>query len=67
MLAKLATKKLKSKNVAMVIGKTIHLYGANQQEFLQNTKWLKHELCHIKQFQEHGFVFFILKSPQHDC
>lgn len=60
-LAKLAAKKLRSKNVAMVIGKTIHLYGASQDEFLQNTKWLKHELCHIKQFQKHGFLFFIVK------
>lgn len=59
--AKIAANKLHSKKVAMVIGKTIHLHGASQDEFLQNTKWLKHELCHIKQFKKHGFLIFIVK------
>ncbi len=60
-LAKIATKKLRSTNVAMVLGKTIHLYGVSKTEFLQDEKWVKHELCHIKQFNEHGYFLFVAK------
>jgi hypothetical protein len=60
-IAKLASKKLHAPNVALVIGKTIHLYNATRQEFLQNERWLKHELCHIRQFEHYGFFNFITK------
>ncbi len=60
-LAKLAAKKLKSKNVAMVIGNTIHLHGVTKELFLQNTSWLKHELCHIKQYRQYGTMNFLAK------
>jgi hypothetical protein len=43
-IAKLAAKKLKSKNVAIVIGSTIHLYNVSKQQFLQNEKCVKHEV-----------------------
>lgn len=60
-LAKIAAKKLHSKSVAMVLGNTIHLYNTSKEEFLQNTKWVKHELCHVQQFKEHGYLVFIIK------
>src|SRR5688572_21611441 len=60
-IAKFAAKKLHASNVAIVIGKTIHLHNATRQQFLQNEKWLKHELCHIRQFQQYGFLNFIVK------
>ena len=60
-IAKLAAKKLRSKNVAIVIGSTIHLYNVSKQQFLQNEKWVKHEVCHLEQFQKHGYFAFILK------
>ena len=60
-LAKLAAKKLHSTNVAMVLGKTIHLFGVSKTDFLQNEKWLKHELCHIKQFKQYGFFNFVVR------
>ncbi len=60
-IAKLAAKKLKTKNVAIVIGKTIHLYNVSAKHFLNEKKWLKHEACHIRQFQENGFLPFIVK------
>jgi predicted SprT family Zn-dependent metalloprotease len=60
-LAKIATWKLRSDNVAMVLGNTIHLYGVTTQEFLSNDKWIKHELCHIKQYKQHGFIGFLVK------
>ena len=60
-LAKIAAKKLHSKSVAMVLGKTIHLHNATKKEFLQNEKWVKHELCHVQQFKQHGYIGFIAK------
>jgi hypothetical protein len=58
-LAKLAAKQLKTRKVAMVLGKTIHLYEASREEFLDNKKWVRHELAHVKQFNQLGFVRFI--------
>jgi hypothetical protein len=60
-IAKLAAKKLKSKSAAIVIGSTIHLYNLSGQQFLKNEKWVKHEVCHLGQFQKHGYFIFILK------
>lgn len=60
-IAKLAAVKLRSSSVAMVLGNTIHLHNASKNEFLQNQRWLKHELCHVRQFQQHGYVLFIIK------
>ena len=60
-VAKLAAKKLQSQNVAIVIGKTIHLYHVSKENFLKDEKWVKHEMCHINQFKKYGFFNFILK------
>ncbi|MEO8860484.1 MAG: DUF4157 domain-containing protein [Ginsengibacter sp.] len=60
-IAKLAARKLKSENVAIVIGSTIHLYNVSRQQFLQNEKWVKHEVCHLQQFKKHGKIIFIIK------
>ena len=59
--AKLAAKKLGKDNMAMVLGKTIHLYGATKEEFLENERWKKHELCHVRQYKEQGFLPFLFK------
>ncbi len=60
-LAKIAAKKLGTQHVAMVLGKTIHLYNTSKEHFLKDEKWLKHELCHIQQFKQHGYIGFIIK------
>lgn len=60
-VAKLAAKKLQSNHVAIVFGTTIHLYGVTSQSFLSNDAWVKHELKHVAQFKQHGFVFFLAK------
>lgn len=60
-IAKLAAAKLRSSSVAMVLGNTIHLHNASKNEFLQNQRWLKHELCHVRQFQQYGYMLFIIK------
>lgn len=60
-VARLAAFKLGIKRVAIVIGSTIHLHNTSKQEFLNDDKWVKHELCHIRQFKEHGYFTFIAK------
>ena len=60
-IAKLAAKKLQSQNVAIVIGKTIHLYHVSKENFLKDEKWVKHEICHVNQFKKYGFFNFIFK------
>ena len=58
-LALLAAKKLKANRVAMVIGKTIHLHNTSREVFLNDQRWLKHELVHIEQYKKHGLLKFL--------
>ncbi len=60
-LAAIAARKLKCGKVAMVLGKTIHLHNTPAKDFLQDTCWLKHELCHVEQFRRHGIFMFLIK------
>jgi hypothetical protein len=59
-VARIAAWKLKSKQAAIVVGSTIHLYHTSKEEFLTDKNWLKHELKHIEQFQRYGLIRFIL-------
>ena len=58
-IAKLAARHLQKKNMAIVVGSTIYLWNVSKENFLQNEKWVKHELAHIKQFEQYGFIRFI--------
>lgn len=60
-LARIAAWKLKSKGAAIVFGKTIHLHNISRDQFLQNTRLMRHELCHVRQYQQHGFFPFLFK------
>ena len=60
-IAKIAARKLKASSVAIVFGSTIHLWNSNKEDFLKNERWLKHELCHIRQYKDHGYFGFIVK------
>ena len=60
-IAMLAAKKLHSQNIAIVIGRTVHLHNISKEHFLKDTKWVKHEICHVNQFRKYGFLNFILK------
>ena len=60
-IAKLAAGKLKSKRVAMVLGKTIHLHNTSREEFLNDARWVKHELKHIEQFARYGYLNFVVR------
>ena len=59
-LARIAAWKLKSDKVAIVMGNTIHLHNTSHAQFLQNKTWVCHELKHIQQFRQHGFLSFII-------
>ncbi len=60
-IAKLAAKKLRASSVAIVVGKTIHLYNTSKEAFLKDSRWVNHELVHIKQFEQYGYLTFIIK------
>jgi len=60
-VARIAAWKLNASSVAIVFGSTIHLWNSSKEDFLKNERWLKHELCHIRQYKQHGYVGFIVK------
>ena len=60
-LAKIASLKLGTKSVAMVLGKTIHLHNTTSESFLKDEKWVKHELCHVQQYDRYGFFNFLVR------
>ena len=57
---------MKAESVAMVIGKTIHLHNTSKQQFLDNDRWLRHEIAHVYQWialGKTGFAFqYLLES-----
>ena len=59
MVARIAARWLHTDKVAIVLGTTIHLWNTKAPEFLQNKKWLRHELVHVEQFKRYGFLRFI--------
>lgn len=56
--ARLAARKMKCSTVAMVLGRTIHLWNISREEFLKRPAWVVHELEHVRQFQQYGFFRF---------
>ena len=59
-LARIAARKLKANSVAMVIGNTIHLHNVTREIFLQDERWLKHEMAHVEQYKRYGLLRFLL-------
>ena len=58
-VARLAAWRMNSTNIAIVFGRVIHLHGASRQQFLANTAWVRHEVRHVRQYEEHGFWGFL--------
>lgn len=52
---------MKADQVAMVIGKTIHLHNTRRQQFLHNDRWVRHEVAHVYQWIQFGHINFIIK------
>lgn len=57
--ARIARVVLRSRSVAMVLGGSIHLSGATREAFLRDPRWVAHEMCHIRQYQQYGRVEFL--------
>ncbi len=64
-IAKIAAWNMNANKVAIVFGKTIHLCNTTKIDFLNNEEWVCHELKHIKQYQQNGFIGFIFKYVFH--
>ncbi len=60
LFAAIAAKCIKSQSVAIVLGKTIHLWKVSKHDFLKNQRWLRHEIVHIRQFEHYGFFHFVV-------
>jgi Domain of unknown function (DUF4157) len=58
-LARLAARKLGVRQVALTLGDTIHLCRTSREEFLDNPRWVKHEMVHVEQFRHFGFWNFL--------
>ncbi|MHA4843364.1 eCIS core domain-containing protein [Flavitalea antarctica] len=61
LFARIGAWKLGTTRIAMTIGDTIHLHNTSSQEFLQDNRWVKHELKHVEQYRTHGFIGFLWK------
>jgi hypothetical protein len=60
-IARIAAWNLRSTQMAIVIGNTIHLHNVSKKAFLDNKSWFRHELTHIQQFKSHGYICFVCK------
>ena len=58
-LARTAARFMGVQSVAIVLGRTIHLYGASRERFLSDVAWMRHEACHVKQYQRFGKTVFL--------
>lgn len=64
-VARVAAKWMKTDNIAIVFGNTIHLCNCSKRQFLENERWLRHELMHVRQYRKYGyfpFLFMYLKE-----
>ncbi|WP_019946556.1 hypothetical protein [Hymenobacter aerophilus] len=59
--ARLARLKLAAPSVAMVLGRSIHLSGVTREQFLRDPFWVAHEMEHIRQFEQHGRLGFLVR------
>jgi uncharacterized metal-binding protein len=58
-LAWLAAKKMRANHVALVFGRTIHLFNISKEEFKSSPKLIRHELKHVEQYQRYGLLKFL--------
>jgi len=58
-IAKVASWCIKEKDVAFTLFKTIHLSQSTPRVFLNNQRWVAHELTHVRQFATYGNLRFI--------
>jgi len=64
-IAKIACKCIKQTDVALTLFRTIYLSHSTPGVFLNNHRWVAHELAHVRQFRKYGnlnFVFMYLRE-----
>ncbi len=57
--ARMAAWKLNGTAAALVFGNTIYLHNITKEDFLEDARWVKHELKHIQQYQQLGKLRFV--------
>ena len=60
-IAKIAATKLRSSSCAIVFFNTIYLHNITKQEIMNDEKFLRHEVMHIKQWKREGAFLFLYK------
>ncbi|UAY55198.1 DUF4157 domain-containing protein [Arachidicoccus terrestris] len=60
LLAKIACKCIRQKDVALTVYKTIYLSHSTPGGFLANERWVAHELAHVRQFMTYGYIRFLV-------
>jgi len=58
-LARIAAGRLGTDRVAMVTGRTIHLFNTTAAAFLADKDWVCHELKHVEQYEQYGTIGFL--------
>lgn len=58
-IAALAAKKLGTSNIAVVFGHNIFLHNTSTEAFLQQKRWVLHEIQHVAQYRKYGFFPFL--------
>ncbi len=61
MLARLGARKLKSTRCALVVHKTIYLWGISKNDFLNAPRYVRHELQHVLQYRRYGVAGFLIR------
>lgn len=67
--ARLAAAKMKSERVAIVWRHTIHLHHTKKEAFLNDHRWVRHEMKHVEQFERYGWlrfaILYLVESIRH--
>ncbi|SIT30979.1 hypothetical protein SAMN05421788_11038 [Filimonas lacunae] len=58
-MARYAARKMKASAIAMVVRRTIYLHGVTAEEFLRDSEWVRHEVCHVRQYQRMTVLLFL--------
>jgi hypothetical protein len=59
-IARCAGYALNERRMAVTMGRTINLWNASKEDLMKNKTWLRHELVHVEQFRQKGFLRFLL-------
>jgi hypothetical protein len=58
--ARMAAVKMGVNHIALTLGNTIHLHNTSAERFRSDSRWVKHELKHVEQFRQYGYIWFIV-------